>query len=171
MAIGAHRLHARSFPPSPEASCYDDWAVPDPCPLYLSRRLDVTTRGRGLYEITADVVRFVSDSGIRTGLCVVFCRHTSASLLIQENADPSVKTDLLDWLARVAPDSESLYQHDSEGPDDMPSHIRSAITRTSETIPIDNGRLVLGTWQGIYVLEHRTLRHRREVALHLQGLP
>ncbi len=126
--------------------------------------LVVPTRGIGCYELTADVVRHVERSGVRDGLVVLFVRHTSASLLIQENADPTVQQDLLAFFERIAPESGS-YRHDSEGPDDMPSHIRSAITHTSEVIPLVDGRLALGTWQGIYLLEHRRAPRTRRVRL------
>lgn len=133
--------------------------------------LSVRTTGRGLFEITNDVAAAVARSRVTTGLCVVFCVHTSASLLIQENADPAVQKDLLDWWERLAPDGDRRYAHDTEGPDDMPSHLRSAITRTSETIPISDGRLALGTWQGLYVVEHRKRAHTRRVVVHVLGSP
>ena len=126
--------------------------------------LVVSTRGIGCYELTAEVVRHVERSDVHDGLVVLFVRHTSASLLIQENADPTVQQDLLAFLERIAPEGAS-YRHDSEGPDDMPSHIRSAITHTSEVIPIAGGRLALGTWQGIYLLEHRRAPRTRQVRL------
>lgn len=131
--------------------------------------LELRTPGRGLFEITEEVAHVVDRSGIRTGLCVVFCRHTSASLVIQENADPTAKRDLLAWLERLAPDGDPRYTHDTEGPDDMPAHLRSAVTRSSETIPIAGGRLVLGTWQGIFLAEHRTRPHRRRLVVHVLG--
>ncbi|MCB9898901.1 MAG: YjbQ family protein [Planctomycetes bacterium] len=131
--------------------------------------LAVRTRGRGLHELTSAVGQVVDASGVRTGLCVVFCRHTSASLVIQENADPSAARDLLAWLARLAPDGDPAYEHDAEGPDDMPAHLRAAITRTSETIPVLDGRLALGTWQGLFLVEHRTSPHTRSVVVHVSG--
>lgn len=131
--------------------------------------LTVRTPGRALVDLTADVARVVGVSGIRTGLCVVFCRHTSCSLVVQENADPSARADLLAWLARLAPDGDARYTHTSEGPDDMPSHLRAAVTRTSESIPVVDGRLILGTWQGVFLLEHRTRAHRRTVWIHVMG--
>ena len=132
-------------------------------------KLTIRTRGRGLFEITREVEAVVDNSGITTGLCVVFCRHTSASLFIQENADPSVQTDLLNWLARVAPDGDPRYVHDTEGPDDMAAHIRTMLTRTSESIPVSGGQLVLGTWQGLYLAEHRTHPHNRTLVVHVMG--
>ena len=130
--------------------------------------LDVRTSGRRLYDVTREVAGVVKRSGVTTGLCVVFCAHTSASLLIQENADPSVQKDLLDFLDRLAPE-DAGYAHDDEGPDDMPSHIKSAVGRTSETIPVANGRLVLGTWQGLYLAEHRRRPHIRRLVVHVTG--
>lgn len=127
------------------------------------------TNGRGVYEITPSVRDVVSRAGVETGTCLVFCQHTSASLLIQENADPSALADFLAWLDRLAPQGDERYTHTAEGPDDMPSHIRSAITRTSETIPIVDGVMALGTWQGIYLLEHRDVSHTRNLVVHVQG--
>ena len=131
--------------------------------------ISIRTRGRGLYEITDEIQQLVRNSGISTGLCVVFCQHTSASLFIQENADPSVQTDLLNWMARVAPDGDPRYVHDMEGPDDMAAHIRTMITHVSETIPVTNGRLALGTWQGLYLAEHRAAPHHRRLVVHITG--
>jgi secondary thiamine-phosphate synthase enzyme len=133
-----------------------------------SERLAVTTR-RGLTEITDEVREVVHRSGIREGICTLFIRHTSASLLIQENADPDVRRDLEAFFARLVPDGDPLFTHVTEGPDDMPSHVRTALTRSSEQIPILEGDLVLGTWQGIYVWEHRRASHRREVVVHVIG--
>lgn len=135
----------------------------------LQRVIDIRTSGREMREITDEVSATVRNAGIETGLCVVFCRHTSASLLIQENADPTVQTDLMSWLERVAPDGDPRYVHDTEGPDDMAAHLRTALTHTSETIPVAGGHLVLGTWQGIYLVEHRTAPHRRSVIVHVVG--
>jgi secondary thiamine-phosphate synthase enzyme len=134
----------------------------------FSERLSVTTR-RGLNEITSAVEAVLKASGIREGLCTVFIRHTSASLVIQENADPAVQRDLEAFLSRLVPEGDPLYTHTSEGDDDMPSHVKAALTRTSEQIPISEGRLVLGTWQGLYVWEHRRRSHRREVHVHIAG--
>ena len=130
--------------------------------------LTVNTR-RGLVEVTDDVRAFVSAQEIHTGLCTVFIRHTSASLVIQENADPSARRDLEAFLDRLVPDGDPLYEHVAEGDDDMPSHVKSALTRTSEAIPVRDGELGLGTWQGLYVWEHRDGRHRRELVVHVIG--
>jgi secondary thiamine-phosphate synthase enzyme len=132
-------------------------------------KISIKTKGRGLIEITDRIELAVSEAGITTGLCVVFCCHTSASLIIQENADPDVQVDLLAWLKRIAPDGDPGYIHTMEGPDDMAAHIRTALTRTSETIPISHGRLVLGTWQGLYLAEHRTSPHTRHIVVHVTG--
>ena len=133
-----------------------------------SHTITVSTRGAGLYECTDAVAAFVRESKIADGLLTCFIRHTSASLVIQENADPDVQKDLQDffaWLAKSGP----RFRHTAEGPDDMPSHIRAALTQTSIGIPLHKGRLALGTWQGIYVFEHRDAPHRREVMLHVIG--
>jgi secondary thiamine-phosphate synthase enzyme len=130
--------------------------------------IDVSTRGKSLQRVTQQVQRVVSDSGITTGLCTVFIRHTSASLTIQENADPDVLIDLENFLSRLVPEG-SHYIHSTEGPDDMPAHIRSVLTSTSETIPVVKGRLALGTWQGVYLWEHRARGHSREVVVHIIG--
>jgi len=131
--------------------------------------LEVQTPGRGLHEITKQVAAFVHGTGVRSGLITIFCKHTSASLLIQENADPSAGRDLLAWLERLAPDGDPHYTHTAEGSDDMPAHLRSAVTRTSEVIPIVDGALGLGTWQGVFLAEHRTHAHRRVLILHVVG--
>ena len=130
--------------------------------------LRVATR-RGLNEITPGVRDVLDASGIREGLCTVFIRHTSASLLIQENADPAVQRDLEAFLSRLVPDGDPLFTHVAEGDDDMSSHVKTALTRTSEQVPVRNGELALGTWQGLYVWEHRDGRHRREVVVHVMG--
>jgi secondary thiamine-phosphate synthase enzyme len=135
----------------------------------LSHRLTVSTRGKGLYEITREIAQWTSAQSVKAGLLTVFVQHTSASLLIQENADPDVKTDLNVFFARIAPEDNRLYEHTIEGPDDMPAHIRAALTATQLSIPVDNGRMALGTWQGIYLFEHRTAPHRRSVLLHFMG--
>jgi secondary thiamine-phosphate synthase enzyme len=131
--------------------------------------LDVDTSGRGLLEITPTVARWVERSGLRTGLLTLFVRHTSASLLVQENADPEVQADLERFFARLVPDGDALFRHRDEGPDDMPAHVRAALTAVQLSIPVMDGRLALGTWQGIYLWEHRVRPHRRHVALHLLG--
>lgn len=135
----------------------------------MNRRLTVPTAGRGLYEITAPVRAAVQGAGISDGLCTIFVQHTSASLIIQENADPSVKSDLERWLERLVPENDPLYTHDSEGPDDMPAHIKASLTATSLSVPIDGSDLALGTWQGIYLWEHRTAPHERRVIVHIAG--
>lgn len=134
-----------------------------------SQTLSLATSGRGLFEFTSEVRTFVRGSGIADGLLTVFCRHTSASLLIQENADPDVQHDLDAFFTRLSPDNQPGWRHNNEGPDDMSAHIRTALTQTSLGIPLIDGALVLGTWQGIYLWEHRTRSHRREVVLHLIG--
>lgn len=130
--------------------------------------LTVATKGKGLLEITRDVADWVAGQGIATGLLTLFCRHTSASLIVQENADPDVRTDLLSYFDDIAPQTRA-YVHNTEGADDMPAHIRTALTGVHLSIPVSNGRLMLGTWQGIYLFEHRARPHRREVVLHLVG--
>jgi secondary thiamine-phosphate synthase enzyme len=127
------------------------------------------TAGRGLVDITRAVESWVGESGIATGLLTLFIRHTSASLVIQENAAPEVRGDLERVMARLAPDGDPIFRHRDEGPDDMPAHVRSALTATQLSIPLADRRLALGTWQGIYLWEHRVRGHRREVALHLIG--
>ena len=131
--------------------------------------LTVATRTRGLHEISRDVRNWIDQQDIQTGLLTVFLRHTSASLLIQENADPDVRTDLEQFFETIAPEAPGRYVHDAEGPDDMPAHLRTALTQVQLSIPVSAGRMVLGTWQGIYVFEHRRAAHRREVVLHLFG--
>jgi secondary thiamine-phosphate synthase enzyme len=129
----------------------------------------IRTQGKGLYEFTAAVEEWVRGQRLATGLLTLFCRHTSASLLVQENADPDVRTDLLAWMERLAPENDARYTHTLEGPDDMPAHLRSAVTQVQLTIPLMAGRLTLGTWQGIYLFEHRRQAHTRTVAGHLLG--
>lgn len=129
----------------------------------------VATRGRGLHNINATLVDWTAEQGMTTGLLTVFLRHTSASLVIQENADPDVLHDLDAYLTRLVPDGDPKYRHDAEGPDDMPAHIRAALTQTQIAIPILGGRLALGTWQDVYLFEHRTQPHRRKIILHLLG--
>jgi secondary thiamine-phosphate synthase enzyme len=131
-------------------------------------QLSIATSGKGLVEITAPVKAWVAEQRIATGLLTLYCRHTSASLLIQENADPDVQTDLKDFFEEIAPETRK-YVHDTEGPDDMSAHIRTALTHTSLSVPVIAGKLALGTWQGIYLFEHRRAPHQREVVLHLIG--
>jgi secondary thiamine-phosphate synthase enzyme len=128
----------------------------------------VDTPGAGFTELTDSIATWVGGQGVSTGLLTVFCRHTSASLLIQENADPDVRRDLQAYFERIAPESD-VYIHDSEGPDDMPAHLRAALTASSLSVPVADGRMVLGTWQGIYLFEHRRAHRRREIVLHLIG--
>jgi secondary thiamine-phosphate synthase enzyme len=132
------------------------------------RTLEIPTRGRGLIDVTRAIADLVAGAGVTVGLCSIFVQHTSASLLIQENADPSVLRDLERWMAKLAPES-SVYEHDDEGPDDMPGHLRSAVTRTGETVPITDGRLALGTWQAIYLWEHRSAPHVRRLVITVLG--
>jgi secondary thiamine-phosphate synthase enzyme len=131
--------------------------------------IEIATRGQGLVEMTDEVSRWVSAQEMEEGLLTLFCRHTSASLLIQENAAPAARADLERFFGRIAPEDPSLYAHNEEGPDDMPAHIRSSLTQVQLSIPLARGRLVLGTWQGIYLFEHRRAPHLRTVALHLIG--
>ena len=133
-----------------------------------SATITIDTPGKALVEITDRAARFVAESGITEGLLTLLCRHTSASLLINENAAPAVKRDILTWFDRVAPEGP-LYEHDDEGPDDMPAHLRAALTGVNLSIPVSGGRMALGTWQGIYLAEHRARPHRRSVAAHIFG--
>jgi secondary thiamine-phosphate synthase enzyme len=129
--------------------------------------LTIRTRGKGLYEFTPDVRAAVAASGVADGLCTVFVRHTSASLLIQENADPSAKADLQAWLDRLVPESDALFTHTAEGPDDMPAHVKAALTPVSLSIPVLGGVPALGRWQGVYLWEHRAAPHTRTVLVHV----
>ena len=133
------------------------------------QELTVATRGRGTYDVTREVAAIVSASAAREGLATVFIHHTSASLIICENADPTVRSDLEAFVARLVPDGDRLFEHDAEGPDDMPAHVRTVLTQTSIGIPIAAGRLALGTWQGLYLWEHRTSPHRRRVTVTVIG--
>lgn len=133
----------------------------------MIRELRISTLRQGLHEITDDVAAAVKQAGVREGLCTVFVQHTSASLLIQENADPSARADLEAWLNRLVAERDPLFTHTQEGPDDMPSHIKSVLTATSLGIPVIDGRLALGTWQGIYLWEHRRQRHTRRLVVHV----
>ena len=135
----------------------------------FSKILRIKTRGRGLYEFTDELLALVSEQGFATGLVTLFCRHTSASLLIQENAAPEVRDDLAAFFDRLAPVEPGRYRHDDEGADDMPAHLRAALTNVSLSIPIVEGELVLGVWQGVYLFEHRRSPHTREVAAHILG--
>ncbi len=131
--------------------------------------ISVSTRGMGTYEITREVRDALDESGLHDGLATIFCRHTSCSLVIMENADPSARTDLEAFLERLVPPNQPYFEHTMEGEDDMPSHIKMALTRTAETVPFQAGRLVLGTWQGIFLWEHRRAPHRRSIFLHFAG--
>ncbi len=132
-------------------------------------RLTVETSGKGLTAITRPVLAWVTDQRIATGLLTLWCRHTSASLTVQENADPTVREDIARYFEALAPEGPGRYAHDDEGPDDMPAHLRAMLTDTQLTIPVADGRPVLGTWQGLYLFEHRRAPHRREIVLHLLG--
>ena len=140
-----------------------------PAMRQVQETLRIDTQGPGLYEITSPVVRWTSAQNLSTGLLTIFSRHTSASLVIQENADPQVMDDLQRFFRKLVPEGDPMFRHVAEGPDDMPAHIRSALTATSIGIPFGNGGLSLGTWQGIFLFEHRVQPHRREVMLHLLG--
>jgi len=133
------------------------------------RTLRFNTRGRGMLDVTQDIMRVVSSSGIRSGLCSVFLQHTSASLILCENADPTVRVDLETLLVRLVPDGDPAYRHDTEGPDDMAAHARSVLTSNALTIPVADGRLALGTWQGVYLFEHRHAGHVRQLIVTLLG--
>jgi len=135
---------------------------------HYQKLLRIPTTGKSFQNITAKVASLVTESGVKTGLCTLFLRHTSASLIIQENADPDVLRDLANFMSKLVPEG-NYYIHDAEGPDDMPGHIRTVLTRTSESIPINNGNLVLGTWQAIYIWEHRQYNHNRELVVHISG--
>ena len=136
----------------------------------LGTHLQVATRGQGLMEITGQVRDWAESQDVRCGLLTIFCRHTSASLLVQENAAAAVRTDIERFFARLAPENPlEPYEHDDEGPDDMPAHLKTALTQVQLSIPLEDGRLALGTWQGIYLFEHRRAPHRRDIVLHLLG--
>ena len=135
----------------------------------FSHTFEIATRGKGLYPFTRDVAKWVSSTGVQSGLLTLFLQHTSASLVIQENADPDVVLDLADFFERLVPENDPRYRHTTEGSDDMPSHIRAALTQTHLSIPVVEGRMALGTWQGIYLFEHRTSAQRRSVVLQLMG--
>lgn len=133
----------------------------------MVKELSVDTPGQGLHDITGQVQSVIREAGVAEGLCTLFVRHTSASLVIQENADPSAKRDLERWLNRLVPEGDPFYEHDAEGPDDMPAHVKAALTACSLSVPIARGSLLLGTWQGIYLWEHRRRGSRREIVLHI----
>jgi secondary thiamine-phosphate synthase enzyme len=133
------------------------------------RTISVATLGQGLHDLTTAIAGIVAEARVQTGLCTIFLKHTSASLVIQENADPSVLRDLQRWIGMLAPEGGD-YEHDTEGPDDMPGHLRSAMTRSSESIPVTQGALALGTWQAVYLWEHRRAAQRREVVVHVVGI-
>ena len=133
----------------------------------MVERFTIATRSQGLHEVTSQVAKVVNKAGFGEGLCTVFVRHTSASLVIQENADQSAREDLERWLARLVPEGDPFYRHDTEGPDDMPAHIKSALTQTSLSVPILQSKLALGTWQGIYLWEHRRRGGEREIVVHV----
>ncbi len=137
--------------------------------MYEQETITIASRGRGTYRIDDDITRIVAGSGVITGLCHVFCHHTSASLILCENADPTVRRDLETFMARLVPDGDAMFEHDDEGPDDMPAHVRSILTQSSLHVPVAGGRLSLGTWQGIYLWEHRTSSHRRQVTITVHG--
>ena len=134
-----------------------------------AHQLSISTHGKGLYEFTAEIDGWLRSLHVSTGLLTVFCRHTSASLVIQENADPDVAADLKDFFGRLVPEDTRLYRHTAEGPDDMTSHIRAALTQAHLSIPVHGGKMLLGTWQGVYLFEHRAHPHLRTVALHFLG--
>lgn len=142
---------------------------PGPPPMFHAEPFTIDTRGRGTVEITDRVARVVADSGVGRGLCTVFVHHTSASLIICENADPSVRSDLERYFARLVPDGDPIFRHTLEGPDDMPAHVRSILTQSSLSIPVAGGRCDLGTWQGIFLWEHRAGGHRRRVTVSVIG--
>ncbi len=135
----------------------------------FTHRLAIATHGKGLYEFTSEVERWLAACAVQTGLLTLFVQHTSASLMIQENADPDVVADLNTFFSRLVPEDNRLYQHTIEGADDMPAHIRAALTQTQLSIPVTGGRAAFGAWQGIYLFEHRSVPHRRNVVLHLLG--
>jgi len=136
---------------------------------FFHHTLQLATRGKGLYPFTREVAKWIVSTGVQNGLLTIFVQHTSASLIIQENADPDVVLDLAEFFERLAPEGDPHYRHTTEGADDMPAHIRAALTQTSISIPVVGGRMTLGTWQGIYLFEHRSAPYRRSVVLHIVG--
>ena len=137
--------------------------------MIRQEELSISTGGRGTYDLSNDIQQVVASSGIRTGICHVFVRHTSASLMLCENADPAVRHDLEAFMQRCAPDGDPMFTHTDEGPDDMPAHVRSVLTQSDLSLPISEGRCALGTWQGVYLWEHRLAPHRRKVMLTISG--
>jgi secondary thiamine-phosphate synthase enzyme len=146
-----------------------DNALIEELSMYQQETFSVATEGRGTYRIDDQIARFVETSGVITGLCHTFCHHTSASLILCENADPTVRRDLETFMARLVPDGDPMFQHDTEGPDDMPAHVRMILTQTALTVPVTKGRLSLGTWQGIFLWEHRAADHRRRITGTVHG--
>ncbi len=139
--------------------------------MFYQQELTLSTRGRGTYDLTGQVQDAVRAAGVHVGLCHLFIRHTSASLILCENADPTVRADLERFMQRLVPDGDPLFAHDAEGPDDMPAHVRTVLTQSDLTLPVRDGRCALGTWQGVYLWEHRTAPHQRKVLVTLQGDP
>ncbi|HEX7062041.1 MAG TPA: secondary thiamine-phosphate synthase enzyme YjbQ [Woeseiaceae bacterium] len=139
--------------------------------MFYQQELTLATRGRGTYDLTGQVQDAVRAAGVQRGLCHLFIRHTSASLILCENADPTVRADLERFMQRLVPDGDPLFAHDAEGPDDMPAHVRTVLTQSDLTLPVRDGRCALGTWQGVYLWEHRTAPHTRKVLVTLQGGP
>lgn len=137
--------------------------------MVVQETLTVSTRGRGTYDISGDVAKVVGSSGVENGLCHVFVQHTSASLILCENADPTVRSDLESFMSRIVPDGDPLFQHTTEGPDDMPAHVRSVLTQSGLSVPVSRGRCVLGTWQGIYLWEHRKAPNHRRITITVYG--
>lgn len=137
--------------------------------MIRQEELSVSTSGRGTYDLSGQIQRFVSSSGVVTGLCHIFIRHTSASLMLCENADPSVMVDLEAFMQRHVPDGDPMFTHTAEGPDDMPAHVRSILTQSDLNVPVSNGRCALGTWQGVYLWEHRFAPHERKITLTITG--
>ena len=148
---------------------HDDRTASNTGTVKMTTRITVQTRGQGLHEITREVQAVVQSSGITQGLCHVFVHHTSASLILCENADPSVRSDLERFMSKLAPDGDPMFEHDDEGPDDMPAHVRSILTQSDLTIPVANGYCDLGTWQGVYLWEHRTAPHTRRITVTVTG--
>ena len=137
--------------------------------MVYQQELKFATRGRGTYDITQQIEQAIAKSGVRTGICQLFLQHTSASLILCENADPTVRNDLETFMQKLVPDGDRMFKHQDEGPDDMPAHVRSILTQSSLSLPVSKGRARLGTWQGIYLWEHRTHAHKRKVIITLIG--